>query len=87
MTADQVLDVMQRSMWVSIECAGPMLAVGIGVGLVMSLIQAATQLSEPALTFVPKAVALGGSILFFGNWILERMTSFSRELFSAIASF
>lgn len=86
MTPDAVLDVMQRSTWVAIECATPLLAVGAAVGLVMGLIQAATQISEPSLTFVPKMLALAASLLWFGSWILERMTAVTREFFTAIAT-
>lgn len=86
MTPEAILDVMQRGTWVAIECATPLLAVGAVVGLVMGLVQAATQISEPALTFVPKMLALAGSMLWFGSWILERLTSVSREFFSAIAN-
>jgi len=85
MTPDAVLDVMHRATWVAIECSAPLLLVGAAVGLVMGIVQAATQISEPALTFVPKMLALCGSLLWFGSWILERLTSIGREFFGAIA--
>lgn len=86
MTPDAVLDVMNRATWVAIECSAPLLLVGAVVGLVMGIVQAATQISEPALTFVPKMLALAGSLLWFGSWILERLTSIGREFFSEIAN-
>jgi len=85
MTPEAVLDVLMRAMWVAIECAGPLLGVGIIVGLLMGLVQAATQLSEPAITFVPKLVALGVCMVFMGGWLLERLTAFGREMLGGIA--
>jgi len=84
MTEGAVLDLFQRAAWLSIECAGPLLVAGIVVGLVMGVIQAATQLSEPALAFVPKLLALFASLIWFGGWILERLTSFESEVFRSI---
>jgi flagellar biosynthetic protein FliQ len=84
-TPDAVLDVMQRVTWISMEVAGPVLGVGLVVGLVMGLLQAATQISEPALTFVPKLLALAGTLAFLGSWIIERLTSFGRSMFEAVA--
>jgi len=85
MTPEAVLDVMNRTMWVAFEIAGPLLAIGICVGLVVGLVQAATQLSEPAIGFVPKLLAMGASLSFMGGWLLERLTAFGREMLTAIA--
>jgi flagellar biosynthetic protein FliQ len=85
-TPDFVLDVMQRATWVSIECAGPLLALGVAVGLLMGLVQAATQISEPALTFVPKLAALGAGLFLFGSLLIERLTSLGTEMLSAIGT-
>lgn len=87
MSPEAILHIIQRSMWVSLECAGPLLAIGVTVGLLMGLVQAATQISEPSLTFVPKLLALGGSLLWFGAWMLERLTAISREMLSTIGTF
>lgn len=86
MTPEAVLDVMNRMMWVSLEVAGPLLLVGICVGLVVGVIQAATQLSEPAIGFVPKLLAMGAALSFMGGWLLERLTTFGREMLGAIAN-
>jgi len=81
-----VMDVMMRAMNISLEVAGPLLAIGLSVGLFMGLIQAATQLSEPAIGFVPKLLAMGAALVFMGGWLLERLTSFGREMLGAIAN-
>jgi flagellar biosynthesis protein FliQ len=85
MTPEAVIDVMMRAMWLTLELAGPLLAIGLVVGLVMGLVQAATQLSEPALGFVPKLLALGAALVFMGGWLLERLTSFGREMLGSIS--
>ncbi|HET6583824.1 MAG TPA: flagellar biosynthetic protein FliQ [Nannocystaceae bacterium] len=85
MTPEAVLDVMNRTMWVALEVAGPLLAVGIVVGLFIGVIQAATQLSEPAIGFVPKLFAMGAALTAMGGWLLERLTAFGREMLGAIA--
>jgi flagellar biosynthetic protein FliQ len=86
MTPEAVLDVMNRMMWVSLEVAGPLLAVGIAVGLAVGVIQAATQLSDSAIGFVPKLLAMGVALATMGGWLLERITAFGREMFGAIAN-
>lgn len=86
MTPQFVIDILARATWVSIECAGPLLAIGIAVGLFMGLVQAATQISEPALTFVPKLAALGGGLFLFGGWMIERLTSLGIQMLSEIGN-
>ncbi len=85
MSPDAILEIMHRATWTSIEVAGPLLALGVSVGLFMGLLQAATQISEPALTFVPKLAALAAGLGLFGPWIIERLTSFGRAMFEAVA--
>lgn len=87
MNPDYVMDIVQRATWTVVEVAGPLLAIGISVGLFMGLIQAATQISEPALTFVPKMGALAFGLFTFGSWVSERLVSFSREMFTSIGNF
>jgi flagellar biosynthetic protein FliQ len=86
MTPEAVLEVMHRAMWVALQAGGPVLAIGVGVGLLMAILQAATQISEPALTFVPKLGALALAMVWSGPWVLERLISFTRDMFSAIAA-
>ncbi len=85
MTPEFVLEVMHRAVWVCVELAAPLLVVGVTVGLLMGLVQAATQISEPALTFVPKLAALGLALAIAGPFLLDRLTGFGRTMFGAIA--
>ena len=53
MSQMMIYEVLNRAIWVATEIGAPILLIGGGVGLLMALVQAATQLSEPALTFIP----------------------------------
>ena len=79
MTADQVMEVMKEAMMVAFEIAGPLLIVSIVVGLIVAIFQAATQIHEQTLTFVPKLLALG-------SWMFKVMDEFVVELFAIMAS-
>ncbi len=64
--------------------AAPMLIISLVVGLVVSVIQAVTQIQEATLAFVPKIVAVFLSILIFGPWIIKLITQFTSELLTNI---
>ena len=64
--------------------AAPMLVISLTVGLIVSVIQAVTQIQEATLAFVPKIVAVFISILIFGPWILKLLTQFASELLTNI---
>ena len=61
--------------------AGPVLGVGLLVGLLISIFQATTQIQEQTLSFIPKIVAMFGTILLCGSWILNRVSEFAIRLF------
>ncbi len=67
--------------------AAPMLAVGLGVGLIISILQATTSIQEQTLTFIPKIAAIFGSIIIFGPWILGSMSQFTIRLMQNISEF
>ncbi|WP_320986094.1 flagellar biosynthetic protein FliQ, partial [Hungatella effluvii] len=66
MTADQVMEVMKEAMMVAFEIAGPLLIVSIVVGLIVAIFQAATQIHEQTLTFVPKLLVIALVLLALG---------------------
>jgi flagellar biosynthetic protein FliQ len=65
----------------------PMLGVGLGVGVLVSVIQAATQIQEMTLTFIPKIVCMFVTLLLALPWLMERMLTFTREVFVNIPSY
>ena len=64
--------------------AGPLLLVSVVVGLVISVLQAATSIQEQTLTFVPKIFAILGAVLLLGPWLGGSMVDFTRRLFESI---
>jgi flagellar biosynthetic protein FliQ len=64
--------------------AAPVLLIGMGVGLIVSIFQATTSIQEQTLTFVPKIAAILLALVFFGPWMLQTVVSFAETLFRQI---
>jgi flagellar biosynthesis protein FliQ len=80
MTEAYVLSLAQSTTEILLILAGPLLIVSLVVGCLVSLVQAATQLNEATLTFVPKIVGMGAVLLLLGSWMIERMLVFTTNL-------
>ena len=65
--------------------AGPILIIGVSVGLIISIFQATTSIQEQTLTFVPKIIAILASVGIFGPWMLAMMQQYTQNLLSMIA--
>ncbi len=85
MTSDGVMDVMQRMLLVAFQLAGPVLLASIAVGLVIAIFQAATQIHEQTLTFVPKLLAIALILLILGGWMYSAMSEFAYYIFDLMA--
>lgn len=81
MGMDQALDVGREAVMIALLISAPMLLTGLVVGLVLSLLQAVTQIQEQTLTFVPKIVAMAIAGVLFLPWIAQRMLDYSARLF------
>ncbi len=84
MTDSFVIALAQKSIIVVGLMCAPALVVGLAVGLVVSVFQAATQIQEMTLTFVPKMVAVGAALVFFGPWLLRSIVTFTTRLLMTI---
>ncbi|WP_195462743.1 flagellar biosynthesis protein FliQ [Anaerotruncus colihominis] len=84
MTQEQVMGIFQQAIILAFKLAGPLLAVSIIIGLVIAIFQAATQIHEQTLTFVPKIVAIALMMLLLGPWMITMLSDFMRNLFSMI---
>jgi len=84
MTPVQIIDIGQKAVLMGIKIALPILGLGLIVGLIISILQAATQIQEMTLTFVPKLFAVAIVILFLGKWMLNQMMIFTFNLISSI---
>jgi flagellar biosynthetic protein FliQ len=84
MTISQITDVMQAAMVVALKLSAPILVVSILIGLVISIIQAATQIHEQTLTFVPKLAATAVVLILLGPWMMQTMNDFVKYIFELI---
>ncbi len=78
------INIMRGGLLQVLLLAAPILLVGMGVGLIISILQATTSLQEQTLTFVPKIAAILGSILLFGPWMANSLVQFTLRLFERI---
>jgi flagellar biosynthesis protein FliQ len=77
MTQDQAVGLMNQMLWQCMLVAGPILAAILIVGLIISIIQATTQLQEMTLSYVPKMVVAGLLLIMLGPWMIGRITQFA----------
>lgn len=87
MNQQSVLDITVKAIWVSIKIASPALLATLFTGLVVSIFQAATQINEQTLSFIPKILAMTAALVFFGPWIIETMMVFTKGIISQIPTF
>jgi flagellar biosynthesis protein FliQ len=87
MTPDLAVNVARKAVQTVLMCAAPMLLAGMIVGLFVSILQAATQVNEQTLTFIPKIVAVFLTLLFFGPWLIKTLTAFTIGVFETMATF
>lgn len=86
MTVTQVMEIVREAMLVTLKVAGPILIGSMLVGLVISVLQAATQIHEQTVSFVPKLVAIAVVMVALGPWIMQTMSDFTNYIFGLIAS-
>jgi flagellar biosynthetic protein FliQ len=86
MTGAEVLDVAKDSIWVLIQVSGPVMIVGLIVGIGISLVQALTQVQEATLTFVPKLLAVFASFLLFLPFMSSSMMGLMERIALKIAT-
>ncbi len=84
MTPEMVLDIGQEALWVTALLAAPLLLSALVVGLLVGMVQAATQIQEMTLTFIPKLAVLGLALIVAGSWMLGLITDFTINLFERI---
>ena len=84
-TAPSVLDLWQSGLVTAAQVAGPFLVAALAVGLLTSLIQAATQLQENILSFVPKLIAVGLVMVMSGHLLLDKLQTYTRTTIDATA--
>ncbi|WP_288108517.1 flagellar biosynthesis protein FliQ [Limnobacter sp.] len=84
MNSQTVLTLGQDSLEVMLMIAGPLLLVALIMGLLISILQAATQINEMTLSFIPKVLAIFGTLLLLGPWMLSTLVDYTTRLISSI---
>lgn len=84
MTEQTVIDLAGKAIMVAMQVAAPALITTLVVGLGVSIIQAATQINEQTLTFIPKIILLSVVLAIAGPWIIQTMMNFTVEIISSI---
>lgn len=84
MTPEVVMGLAYQGMRVTLFLAAPLLITALLTGLTVSLFQAATQINEMTLSFIPKILGVFVVLVFAGPWLLKLITDFTRELFTNI---
>ncbi|MAI53837.1 MAG: flagellar biosynthetic protein FliQ [Gammaproteobacteria bacterium] len=84
MTPEVVMNLGQDALMMTMMLAGPLLLAALGVGLLIGIFQAATQIQEMTLSFIPKLGALVVALLIGGPWMIRTLVEFTTRLFNDI---
>jgi flagellar biosynthetic protein FliQ len=87
MTEAYIITLAKNVIVVVLSLAGPALLVSLVVGSIVSLVQAATQINETTLTFIPKIVAVGLVLAVLGSWMLQQLLVFTANIFNSLPNF
>jgi flagellar biosynthetic protein FliQ len=84
MSPETVMTVGSRALEITLMLAAPMLLVALVTGLIVGAFQAATQINEMTLSFIPKLIAISVALMVAGPWMLKLLVGYTRELFESI---
>jgi flagellar biosynthesis protein FliQ len=84
MTPEMVMTIAERALVITLLLAAPMLLAGLVTGLIVGAFQAATQINEMTLSFIPKLAAISATLVIVGPWMIKVFVSYTRELFTSI---
>jgi flagellar biosynthesis protein FliQ len=86
MNQDTVVNLASQAMSLALKVAGPLLLVGLVIGLLVSVFQAVTQIQEQSLTLIPKIVGVAVVVIVLGPWMLGQLVAYTTNLYTAIPS-
>lgn len=84
MTPTTVIDLGRHAMEIMLLVSAPLFIAALATGLIVSIFQAATQINEATLSFVPKLIVIFVTLLIAGPWMLSLLTSYMRQLYESI---
>ena len=83
MTPGDAIDLVRHTLILALTISAPMLLCGLVVGIIVSLVQAVTQIQEQTLTFIPKIVAMVAAAIMLLPWTSQRLLDYAREMFTS----
>jgi flagellar biosynthesis protein FliQ len=86
MSPEAVMTLAHHAMYTALILAAPLLLIALVVGLVVSLFQAATQINETTLSFIPKLLAIAVTLVIAGPWMLTTMLDYMRTVLTNVAT-
>ena len=84
MDTAMVVDLGRQALWITMLVSAPLLVIGLAVGLLIGIFQAATSINEQTLSFIPKFIALGLTLSIAGSWMINTMVDYTRLLLGRI---
>jgi flagellar biosynthesis protein FliQ len=84
MNAEVVLGIVEQTLWITMMISAPLLLTALVMGLVVSIFQAATQINEMTLSFIPKLLAVFVMGVIAGPWMIRTFLDYTRKLFESI---
>ncbi|ROH90788.1 flagellar biosynthetic protein FliQ [Stagnimonas aquatica] len=84
MTPETVLTLGHQALLLALSLAAPLLLTSLAVGVLVGLFQAATQINEMTLSFIPKLMAMAAVVVIAGPWMLQTLSEYTRRLFESI---
>lgn len=87
MDESAVIEIVTAAMWTAAKVGAPILLTAMSVGILVGLFQSVTQIQEQTLAFVPKFIAVGLVIVFSGNWMMQELVTFTRDIITRIPQY
>jgi flagellar biosynthetic protein FliQ len=84
MDSAMVVDLARQALWMTMLISSPLLGVGLLVGLLVGIFQAATSINEQTLSFIPKVVCIGITMSVAGSWMINTMVDYTKGIFVRI---
>ena len=82
-----VIQIAEQAVWVVLLVAGPLMLIALITGLIISIFQATTSIQEQTLAFAPKIIAVLVAIVFFGPWMVSRMSNYFVDILSNLTRY
>ncbi|MSQ65220.1 MAG: flagellar biosynthesis protein FliQ [Limnohabitans sp.] len=84
MDTAMVVDLGRQALWMTMIVSAPMLLVGLLVGVIIGVFQAATSINEQTLSFIPKLLSIGLTVAVFGGWMINSLVDYTKVLYGRI---